>query len=238
MKKILILFFIVTNLVMADYLDTWDELLQKYTSFGKKDGITLVVVDYSKLKDDPKFEKLLVEVREVKIKKIEGDELKAFWINTYNIGAVKMIVDNYPIDGIKDAGSIFKLVWKKEIIEVEDKIYSLDEIENQILRKTGDELIHFAIVCASVSCPDLKMSAYRGENLDGQLLDQKLKFVVEKSKGIYRKGDIVYLSKIFKWYKKDFGNIRRYLDISEDKKIKYLDYNWDLNNFNHQNFVK
>ncbi|MCS5420875.1 MULTISPECIES: DUF547 domain-containing protein [Psychrilyobacter] len=232
MKKILILFFIVTSLTMADYLDTWDELLQKYASAGEKDGVTLVVVDYRGLKQDLKFEKLLKEVRVVEIKKIEGDELKAFWINTYNIGAVKMIVDNYPIDGIKDAGSVFKSVWNKEIIEVGDKIYSLGEIENKILRRTGDELIHFAIVCASVSCPDLKMSGYRGEELDRQLLEQKLKFMEEKNKGIYREGDIVYLSKIFKWYKEDFGNIREYLGISEDKKIKYLDYNWGLNGLN------
>lgn len=232
MKKILILFFIVTSLAMGDYLDTWDELLQKYASVGERDGVTLVVVDYRRLKEDLKFEKLLKEVRDVEIKKIKGDELKAFWINTYNIGAVKMIVDNYPIDGIKDAGSAFKSVWNKEIIEVGDKIYSLGEIENKILRRTGDERIHFAIVCASVSCPDLKISAYRGEELDRQLLEQKLKFMEEKNKGIYRKGDTVYLSKIFKWYKEDFGNIREYLDISEDKKIKYLDYNWGLNDLN------
>ena len=232
MKKILVLFFIVTSLAMADYLDTWDELLQKYTSDGKKDGVTLVVVNYSGLKGDLKFEKLLKEIRNVEIQKIEGDELEAFWINTYNIGAIKMIVDNYPVDGIKGAGSFFKSVWDKDIIEVGDKIYSLGEIEHKILRKTGDELIHFAIVCASVSCPDLKKNAYRGKDLDGQLLEQKLKFIDEKNKGIYMKGDTVYISKIFKWYKEDFGNIREYLGISEDKKIKYLDYNWGLNDLN------
>ena len=232
MKKILIMFFIVTSLAMGDYLDTWDELLQKYTSIGTKDGINLVVVDYRGLKQDIKFEKLLEEVRKVEIKKIEGDELKAFWINTYNIGAVKTIVDNYPIEGIKDAGSLFKSVWSREIIEVGDKVYSLGEIENEILRKSGDELIHFAIVCASVSCPDLKRTAYRGGDLERQLLEQKLKFLDEKNKGVYTVGDTIYISKIFKWYKSDFGNIRKYLDISEDKKIKYLDYNWELNEMN------
>ncbi len=232
MKKILILFFIMTSLVMADYLDTWDELLQKYTSIGEKDNITLVVIDYKNLKEDLKFEKLLKELKDMEIKKMKGDELKAFWINTYNIGAVKMIMDNYPIDGIKDAGSLFESVWKKEIIEVEDKVYSLREIENDILRKTGDERIHFAIVCASISCPDLKMSAYRGRDLDKELLEQKLKFIEEKNKGVYTEGDTVYISKIFKWYKGDFGNLREYLDISQDKKIKYLDYNWKLNDLN------
>jgi len=232
MKKIMVLFFIMTSLAMGDYLDTWDELLQKYTSIGTKDGINLVAVDYSRLKQDIKFEKLLEEVKEVEIKKLEGNELKAFWINTYNIGAVKMIIDNYPIDGIKDAGTLFRPVWKKSIIEVGDKKYSLDEIENEILRKTGDELIHFAIVCASISCPDLKMSAYRGRDLDKELLEQKLKFIEEKNKGIYREGDTIYISRIFKWYKGDFGNLREYLDISEDNKIKYLDYNWKLNGLN------
>ncbi|MGB6127996.1 MAG: DUF547 domain-containing protein, partial [Psychrilyobacter sp.] len=210
-------------------LDTWDELLQKYTSIGKKDGITLVVVDYRGLKQDVKFEKLLEEVRKVDIKKIKGDELKAFWINVYNIGAVKMIVDNYPIDGIKDAGSLFKSVWSKDIIEIDDKLYSLGEIENSILRKSGDELIHFAIVCASISCPDLKRTAYRVESLDRELLEQKLKFLDQKNKGMDSVENVIYLSKIFKWYKDDFGDIRKYLDISQDKKIKYFDYNWKLN---------
>ncbi|WP_051251701.1 DUF547 domain-containing protein [Psychrilyobacter atlanticus] len=232
MKKILIMFFIVTSLAMGDYLDTWDELLQKYTSIGESGGTILVVVDYRGLKQDIKFEKLLEEVRKVEIKKIKGDELKAFWINTYNIGAVKTIVDNYPIEGIKDAGSLFKSVWSREVIEVEGKLYSLGEIENEILRKTGDELIHFAIVCASISCPDLKRTAYRGGNLEKQLLEQKLKFLDEKNKGVYTVGDTIYISKIFKWYKSDFGNIRKYLDISPDKKIKYLDYNWELNEMN------
>lgn len=232
MKKVLVLFFILTSLAMGDYLDTWDELLQNYTSIGEKDGVNLVVVDYRRLKKDLKFEKLLEEVSLVEINKIEGDELKAFWINVYNIGAVKMIVDNYPIEGIKDAGSLFNSVWSKEVIEAGDKVYSLGEIENEILRKTGDELIHFAIVCASVSCPDLKRSAYRGTDLKEQLLEQKLKFLDEKKKGMNIAGDTIYLSKIFKWYKEDFGNLREYLDISEDKKIKYLDYNWGLNGDN------
>jgi len=229
MKKIFIMFFIVTSLAMGDYLDTWDELLQEYTSIGKKDGITLIVVDYRGLKQDIKFEKLLKEVSKVEIKKIKGDELKAFWINAYNIGAIKMIVDNYPIDGIKDAGSLFKPVWSKDIIEIDGKIYSLGEIENSVLRKSGDELIHFAIVCASISCPDLKRTAYREKDLERQLLDQKLKFLDEKNKGMDSVGNIIYLSKIFKWYKDDFGDIRKYLDISQDKKIKYFDYNWKLN---------
>lgn len=232
MKKIMVLFFVITSMAMGDYLDTWDELLQKYTSIGTKDGINLVAVDYSRLKQDIKFEKLLEEVKEVEIKKLEGNELKAFWINTYNIGAVKMIIDNYPIDGIKDAGTLFRPVWKKSIIEVGDKKYSLDEIENKILRKTEDDLIHFAIVCASVSCPDLKRSAYRGRDLNRQLMEQKMKFLDEKNKGVYTVGDTIYISKIFKWYKDDFGNIRKYLDISEKKKIKYLNYNWELNELN------
>jgi len=229
MKKVMVIFFIVTSLAMGSYLDTWDEILQDHTSNGKKDGITLVVVDYRRLKEDTKFEKLLKEVKDIEIKKIQGDELKAFWINTYNIGAIKMVVDNYPIDGIKDAGNLFKPVWKQPVIEVGNIKYSLDEIENKILRKTGDELIHFAIVCASISCPDLKKSAYRGGILNRQLFEQKLKFINKKKKGVDIKGDTAYISKIFKWYRSDFGDIREYLGISRDKKIKYLDYNWKLN---------
>jgi len=104
-----------------------------------------------------------------------------------------------------------------------------------------------AIVCASVSCPDLRKEAYTVKQLDAQLDDQLRKFLANKEKGlrVYRAKNQVYLSSIFKWFKEDFdskgGVIAFITPIAPDDmqatlkneklRISYLDYNWDLNEF-------
>ena len=87
------------------------------------------------------------------------------------------------------------------------KTFSLDQIENEKLRKMGDPRIHFAIVCASVSCPDLRAEAYTADEIDEQLNDQAALFLQNAVKGFRVEGDkkIVSASSIFKWFKKDFG---------------------------------
>ena len=171
-------------------------------------------------------------------------EKLTFWINAYNVMAAKMVLDNYPLKSIKDAGSLFTAVWKKEVGVVAGKTRTLNEIEHEILRKMGDPRIHAAIVCASVSCPDLRGEAYTVEKLDSQLDDQLTLFLANSKKGLHidKKG-YLYMSSIFKWFKEDFdakGGVRNYLapyapegamsSIKDTKlTVYYLDYDWELN---------
>ncbi len=240
MKKIkakvtLLLLVLFSTISLGDYLKTWDDILIKYTKYSEKESVPLVLVDYKSLKNSQIFTKLLEEINIVELDTLNENERKAFWINLYNIGAIKIVLDNYPIEGIKKAGSLFIPVWDKPVIYVQNKSYSLGEIEHDILRRTEDELIHFAIVCASISCPDLRRESYRGKNLTFQLRDQKEKFLKNNKKGMLKlleestQGDTIFISKIFKWYKDDFGKIEEYLNISKDQNIKYLKYNWNLN---------
>jgi hypothetical protein len=168
-----------------------------------------------------------------------------FWINVYNILAVKMIIDNYPIESIKDAGSLFKSVWKKGAGKVGGKEHSLNDIEHEILRKMNEPRIHVAIVCASVSCPDLRLEAYTLGDLNEQLDDQMEKFLQSREKGMKLDGkkNLVYLSSIFNWFEEDFESrggilkhISQYVTAEEKKalnnyklKIFYMDYNWKVN---------
>jgi hypothetical protein len=162
--------------------------------------------------------------------------------------AVKLILDNYPVESIKDIGSWFNLVWNKNAGIVGGKTYSLNDVEHNILRKMGDPRIHAAIVCASLSCPDLAMFSYKPEEISAQLDNQSKHLLSNETKGFLRYDgrSIIYLSPIFNWFKNDFqqaGGVIDFLkkyapaDKMEDLKylesgeysLRYLDFNWSLN---------
>ncbi|MEC4680730.1 MAG: DUF547 domain-containing protein [Nitrospirota bacterium] len=225
---------------------SWDALLKKHVAPKTINGVTLHAVDYKNLGKDQAYTKLIKDLENVSLSSLKTREDKlTFWINVYNIMAAKMVLDHYPVKSIKDAGSFFTAVWEKEVGVVAGKMRTLNEIEHEILRKMGEPRIHVAIVCASVSCPDLRLEAYAADKLDSQLDDQLTLFLVNAEKGLRvdtEKGR-VYLSSIFKWFKEDFeskGGVRKYLapyapetakaSLKNNKlRVYYLDYDWELN---------
>ena len=157
-----------------------------------------------------------------------------YWINAYNAMTVDLILRNYPLQSIKD----IKDPWEQRLWKLGDKWYNLEEIEHQILRKMDEPRIHFAIVCASFSCPKLQNEAFTASNLEAQLTNATKEFLSDKNRNNISENDLK-LSKIFKWFKKDFEQngslidfLNRYSGISISEKVNksYLDYNWDLNN--------
>ena len=242
----LLLGLLWTTTASAFDFSGWDLLIKKYVQPKTVDGILINAVDYEQLKDDPSFKKLIASLNSVHLSSLKTREEKlVFWINTYNILAVKMVTDHYPIKSIKDAGSIFRQVWKKPAGLVDGEEKTLNVIEHEILRKMDEPRIHVAIVCASVSCPDLRLEAYQVDNLNEQLDDQMQRFLKSSKKGmrIDRKSNHVYLSAIFKWFEDDFesrGGVLKFIGnyvspaIANELersgvKVSYLDYNWDLN---------
>ena len=227
----------------------WDALVKKHVGPTTIAGVRLAGVNYPDIKKDPAYSKLITDLKSFSPATLKTPEEKmTFWINVYNIMAVKMVVDHYPVDSIKDAGSLFGSVWKKNVGVVGGKEVTLNEIEHEILRKMGDPRIHAAIVCASVSCPDLRNEVYTADRLDVQLDDQFKRFLENPRKGLQvnHKNGRVLLSKIFDWFEEDFepkGGVLPFLSryVSErdqlvlkkgNGKISYLDYNWDLNKRN------
>ena len=99
-----------------------------------------------------------------------------------------------------------------------------------------DPRIHFAINCASISCPKLLNSAYMPNKIEKQLEDSTRLFLLDSTKNIILKKEIK-LSKIFLWFKKDFINNKRLMSFIEkysliqldDPKVKYFPYDWNLN---------
>jgi hypothetical protein len=165
----------------------------------------------------------------------------AYWINVYNAYTVKLIVDHYPVVSIKDiGGKLYKIntAWDVKFIELGGEVYDLNNVEHGILRKEfAEPRIHFAINCASISCPKLHNKAYEAKDLDQQLTEAAESFINDSSKNIITK-DKAELSKLFSWFKGDFTEeeslvefINTYSDVplDEDVKIDHLDYDWNLN---------
>ncbi|MBZ4683281.1 MAG: hypothetical protein PWP46_652 [Fusobacteriaceae bacterium] len=106
MKKIVIFTFLVFSIIIhADVVEInsiYAKLLNQYTKIGEKDNIITRLVDYKNLKDDTDYKKLINLIENFDISTLKTiNEKKAFWINMYNISAIKMITDNYPIENIK-----------------------------------------------------------------------------------------------------------------------------------------
>lgn len=221
----------------------WDTILKKNTRPSNHAGIVYTGFDYAAILNSDEFDKLVGALEIFSPEKLQGkEETLAFWINVYNIFAVKLVRDHYPVTSIKDVGSLIFPVWEKPAGKVGGKMYSLNDIEHKILRPMNEPAMHFAIVCASVSCPDLRAEAYRASALSGQLKLQIHRFLENKGKGmqVYRERKTVYLSRLFDWYKKDFATAGGFvgflnsewgdnLNMSSDYAIEFLTYNWDLN---------
>ncbi|MGE5944889.1 MAG: DUF547 domain-containing protein, partial [Flavobacteriales bacterium] len=157
----------------------------------------------------------------------------AYWINAYNALTVDLIIRNYPIKSIKD----IKNPWKQRLWKLGNTSYNLDEIEHDILRKMNEPRIHFAIVCASYSCPKLQNEAFVASKLESQLTMATKSFLADKNRNELSENSLK-ISKIFDWFSKDFkqkGSLIEFLNqysninISENAKIKYKEYNWSLN---------
>lgn len=228
-------------LSLQDYDPTharWTDLLVKHV----KDG----AVDYQGMKKDKAaLETYLTALESVPKETYTGwsdQEKIAFWINAYNAYTVKLIVDNFPVKSIKDLSPFLGSVFNKSFIPLK-KLHganmSLNAIEHDTLRATfAEPRVHFALVCASKSCPPLRNEAYRGKDLNHQLDDQARVFLKDSTKNRYDpKSNTLHLSKIFDWFEEDFkktkGSVRdfvaQYLEVPKSVDLEYLDYDWSLN---------
>ncbi len=203
-------------------------------------------VDYAKLKANPqKLETYLDMVSVANPTEMNYNTQLAFWINTYNALVIKGVIDHYPTKSVRKV-KWFGGFFSRLKFQVAGNTYTLNQIEHDIIRKEFvDPRVHFALVCASKSCPPIENTVYLPETIEEQLDAVTLKFVTNPEKvRIDRDKRIVYLSKIFKWYEKDFTEgydgvadfLADYLSpedadfvLAKDVKYHYLDYDWTLN---------
>jgi hypothetical protein len=249
-------YLILTVQAIAFDAELYQKILNKYIIPGKMlAGIRMNVVDYDGLlaeknNQNSDFSQLLKSIGTYNpFKGTSADDQIAFWINAYNIGAINLILMNYPVDSIRSMKiNMFKNPWGEKAIRINGSWYSLEKIEHGILLgEYKEKMAHFGIVCASVSCPELSRTVYTGKNLKVQLATQARIFFNSRYKGIKinRANRTVYVSSIFKFDSKNFSRgrddiipfILPYIFGNEDReylkesayKIKYLPYNWDIN---------
>jgi hypothetical protein len=217
---------------------TWNDLVQKYVSVDGR-------VNYKGFRSERKpFEQYLSYLSEnVPGKGWTRNRQLAWWINAYNAFTVKLILDHYPVSSIKDLNPSISIplvntIWQEKFFRIGGKEMSLDDIEHNILREQFQESrIHFAINCASVSCPKLLNEAYVEDKLEHQLQQQTINFINDPARNKITKSN-VQLSQIFNWFRKDFTKTGTLLDfinryskvkVSNKASVDFMEYNWNLN---------
>jgi len=192
-------------------------------------------VNYKAFKSSEKeLDKYLSDLSNTRLSELSTAGRLAFWINAYNAFTIKKILMHHPVSKITDldAGK----PWDQKWIKLDGKTLSLNNIENDIIRPEFKEpRIHFAVNCAAKSCPPILNKAWSGGNLN-TFLEQQTKAFVNNPEHNTISVDRVKLSKIFDWYKEDFGDLIGFLNkysnvkINKDAKIEFNEYNWKLNN--------
>ncbi len=223
----------------------WDELLQRFVDDEGN-------VDYAAWKNSAddlhQLDEYLTSLSRLdEHRSASKSQRLAFWINAYNAVTVRGILREYPTSSIQNhVARVWGYnIWRDLKLVVGDTRYSLGEIEHRILRPLGEPRIHFAIVCASRGCPRLLNEAYTADLMEDQLQRNTLAFFANPSKcAADGKRHELRLSPILNWYASDFGSTApillqriagwlpddaQLLARSNNVRIVYLDYDWNLN---------
>ena len=251
MKTLLLLLFLASASVCLAAVNhaLFSEVLAAHVKEGR--------VDYQTLKSDTRLPLYLDQLAATDPDQLPSDDARlAFWLNAYNAYTLKLIVERQPVKSITEIGkgglvigSLLKTTaWDIRFANIGGKEYTLNEIEHEIIRrKFKDSRAHFALNCASGSCPIMRPEAYEASALSQQLDDQGRLFVRDAGKNKFDVANkTAELSSIFKWYQGDFGDddhaallaaakfapdeIRQAIEANPRAwKVRYLAYDWSLN---------
>lgn len=236
-----------TNTASIDH-SKWQSLLDTYL---KEHDSGINRVNYKALHADGAndLNDYLDSLLDIDPREFSKKEQFAYWVNLYNAATVVLIIENYPvvsITKIKD-GLLSFGPWDREWIEVGGELLSLNDVEHRILRPIWqDSRIHYAVNCASLSCPNLSATAFTGENTEKQLNTLAAEYI-NHPRGVSVIKNRLHISSIFDWYKGDFGNnnaelIAHFMQYAEHDLKSELssltsqsykdDYDWQLNDLN------
>jgi len=250
MRKFIILMFsllILSSIHQETSAETFDH--SKFDQILKQYVDQKGIVDYNRISKNSRFKEYMESLKSVKVEELSRNNQLALWLNAYNAVTIDKVIKWKPKKSVRE--TLFPGVWTstkffttREHV-VAGRRLSQDDIENEILRKELKEpRIHFAIVCASSSCPPLAKFAFTKENVQAKLEDKTRKYI-NSSRGtrIDYTENTLYLSKIFDWFSGDFkfksgsvlGFIKPYLSkeatsfLEQSPKISFIHYDWALN---------
>lgn len=183
----------------------WDGLLRRHVVGG--------MVDYDAFVAAPEFPKYLDDLARADLARLDDRERLAFWINVYNAYTIELINRHAERESIRNInrslGLALKGPWREKLVRAGGQVLHLDHVEHEIVRKQWREpRIHFALVCAAMSCPPLRAEAYTGARLDQQLDDQARRFLLQtpQANRVDVEAATVHGSPIYtSWYRDDFG---------------------------------
>jgi len=219
---------------------SWDGLLQRYVNSAG-------LVDYRRWKSSPvdvaALDEYLSVLSKADLNCSASREAKlAFWINAYNALTIRGILRDYPAANTQSEP--MPQVPKVQL-PIGKSTFSLDQIEHELLRPLNEPQIHFAIVCGLRGCPRLMNRAYAARGVTAQLNENAKQFFADPSKFALSGGSELQLSPILQWYADDFGKtptevlktiapympteLRSKLLGQPDLRIRYLGYDWSLN---------
>jgi hypothetical protein len=225
----------------------WTALLREYVDDGR--------VDYAgmKARGQPALAAYLRSLEAPGPEAYAGftrEQRLAFWVNVYNAYTVQLILDHYPLPSIRRIGWLPLAAFFKRFIPLRvlggKKPLSLNQVEHEQLRgRLKDPRIHFAIVCASTSCPRLRSEAYRASEVDAQLDSAAREFVRDPRRNrVDPEKGTAEVSRIFKWFRSDFERdgrtlgeyIAQYAEPAAAEVLRkkgrrpgFLGYDWSLN---------
>lgn len=230
----------------------FDALLARYVKAGS-DGVNRV--DYPTWKAAPQdLSRLGAYIGELAARapsKMPRNEAFAYWVNLYNAVTLKVVLDRFPVQSIREIKSdslidpkAYLGPWRTKRVNVEGRSYSLDDIENDVLRpQFKDPRVHYAVNCASYGCPNLRAKAWSAETLDADL-DLAARAYVNHPRGVtVLANNTLKVSSIYTWFAADFGSedaavvahLRKYADaklaaaLASGPRIAEDGYDWSLN---------
>ncbi len=225
--------------------DNWTRWLSRFvTRHG--DGINRV--DYRRVSsaDHQRLRDYINGLAAINISEFNrAEQQQAYWINLYNAVTVKVIVDEYPVETIRDikSGIFSSGPWSKKLVTVEGEELSLDDIEHRILCPIWqDPRIHYAVNCASIGCPNLQLEAFTAANTNALMNRAARDFINHERGASVVNGDLT-VSSIYDWFVDDFGgndagvikHLNQYAgpqlrnSLSSVTRIDDDDYDWNLN---------
>lgn len=224
----------------------WDSLLEAYVTRGE-DGVDYV--DYRRWRetasDRAALDAYIAALEAVPVSTLQPAEQFAFWANLYNAVTVRLILDENPSRSIRQIRPTLLSIgpWGMELTQVEGRTLTLDNIEHDIMRPQFEAaLVHYAVNCASIGCPNIGLRAWRAETLEADL-EAAARAYVNNPRGVTVTQRGLVISRIYKWYEGDFGgndagvieHLLRYAEpelagqIRANPRIRNHAYDWALN---------
>lgn len=238
--KYILTYFLIALLLPMQNLLAWEgvEDFTQATDKFLQDNVKNGLVNYKGIKQNfSKVDQLYQEIGNISLKNVSDTAQKAFYINAYNVIVIHQIAKAYPVNSPMDIDGFFDKTKHK----VAGETLTLNQIEKEKLLKTyNDPRVHFALVCAAISCPPLNDAAYEDQTLDRQLAARtELALNNADFIKVNESQKKVEISKIFEWYQDDFTwgghtvleyiNQYRNKKIPSNYKVDYYEYNWQLN---------